>query len=66
MELHEHQTALCDQNNTDCSDLRAVFFNCTLKLPDQESHTALLMGAAAEIMRRNGVAVDDIRGTAHF
>ncbi len=44
MELNERQTALCDQNDTDFSGLRAVFFNCTLKHPDQPSHTSLLMG----------------------
>jgi multimeric flavodoxin WrbA len=65
MELNEQQTGLCDQNDTDFSDLGAVFFNCTLQRPDQPSHTALLMGTSAEIMRRNGVAVDEIRGTAH-
>lgn len=65
MELNEGQTVLCEQNDTDFSDLRAVFFNCTLKLPDQPSHTGLLMSVSAEIMRRNGVSVDEIRGTGH-
>jgi multimeric flavodoxin WrbA len=65
MELTERQIALCEQNDTDFSDLRAVFFNCTLKHPDQPSHTSLLMGASAEIVRRNGASVDNIRGTAH-
>lgn len=58
MKLNEQQAALCDQNDTDFSDMQAVFINCTLKHPDQSSHTALLMGASAQIMRRNGVAID--------
>ncbi|SFR66475.1 Multimeric flavodoxin WrbA [Marinobacter daqiaonensis] len=65
MESNEKQTTLCDRNETDFSDLRAVYVNCTLQHPDKPSHTALLMGASAGIMRRNGVVVDDIRATAH-
>jgi multimeric flavodoxin WrbA len=47
------------------SDLKAVFLNCTLKPPGQPSHTALLMGTSAEIMRRNGVTVQTVRVTDH-
>jgi multimeric flavodoxin WrbA len=65
MDLSEKQAVLCEENKTDFSDLRAVFFNCTLKHPDQASHTSLLMGTSAEIMRKSGVAVEDIRMTAH-
>lgn len=65
MKLSEKQAALCTENETDFSDLRAVFFNCTLKNPDQASHTSLLMGSAAEIMRKSGVTVEDIRMTAY-
>ena len=63
MDLSEKQTALCDENQTDFSDLRTVFFNCTLKHPDQASHTSLLIGTSAEIMRKSGVTVEDIRMT---
>jgi len=63
--LNERQTALCDANRTDFSDLVAVYVNCTLKPPEQASHTALLMGVSAEIMRRSGVRVEEIRATAH-
>lgn len=52
MELNERQTALCNQNDTDFSDLKAVFVNCTLQHPDQPSHTALLMGVSAENAER--------------
>ncbi len=65
MDLSEKQAALCEDNKTNFSDLRAVCFNCTLKHPDQASHTSLLMGTSAEIMRRSGVVVEDIRMTAH-
>ena len=65
MTLSEKQTALCDENQTDYSDMRAVFLNCTLKHPDQASHTSLLMGTSAEIMRKSGISVEDIRMTAH-
>ena len=65
MEKTKQQAALCDQNPTDFSDLKAIYLNCTLKHPDQPSHTALLLGASADIMRRNGVAVEHIRGSAH-
>ncbi len=65
MDLSEKQASLCDENKTDFSDLRAVFFNCTLKHPDQASHTSLLMDSSAKIMRKSGVAVDEIRMTAH-
>lgn len=45
----------------DFSGLRAVYLNCTLKRADQPSHTELLMNASAEIMRKNGVAVEMVR-----
>ena len=65
MDPSEKQAAHRGEKNTDFSDLRAVFFNCTLKHPDQASHTSLLMGSSARIMRKSGVAVDEIRMTAH-
>lgn len=65
MPLNQQQQDLCDSNQTDYSDLKAVFLNCTLKLPAEESHTERLMNTSAEIMRRNSVTVDVIRPTAH-
>lgn len=65
MSLNEKQAELCRQSPTSFGELRAVFVNCTLKRPEENSHTALLMGTSAEIMRRNGVSVDEIRLTAH-
>ena len=65
MTLNDHQTALCESNTTDFSHLSAVYINCTLKHPEQASHTALLMGSSAEIMRRNGIQTEEIRASAH-
>lgn len=65
MPLNETQTALCSENKTDFSDLRAVFLNCTLKPPGTQSHTDLLIETSAEMMRKNGVAVEVIRPSAY-
>ena len=65
MPLNEIQDDLCSRNTTDFSDIRAVFLNCTLKPPAEASHTGLLMGTSAEIMRRNGVAVEEIRPSGY-
>jgi multimeric flavodoxin WrbA len=65
MDLNAEQEALCEGNTTDFSDLSAVYVNCTLKHPDQPSHTELLMGTSAEIMRKAGVTVEMIRATAY-
>jgi multimeric flavodoxin WrbA len=65
MNLNSQQVALCEQNTTDFSDLRAIFFNCTLNHPSAPSHTSLLMGTSSEIMRKNNIAVETIRMTAH-
>jgi multimeric flavodoxin WrbA len=59
--LNAQQAELCERNQTDYSDLRALFINCTLKRGPQLSHTQGLMDSSMEIMRRNGVAVECIR-----
>ncbi len=61
MTLNEKQAALCASNSTDFSGLSAIILNCTLKRPDTVSHTGKLLSVPAEIMRRNGVAVEEIR-----
>jgi multimeric flavodoxin WrbA len=63
--LNEQQQRLCDENTTDFSDLRALFINCTLKPSPAKSHTRALMDVSMEIMRRNGVTVDDFRAVDH-
>jgi multimeric flavodoxin WrbA len=47
------------------SDLRAVYVNCTLKPSRELSHTAGLMDVSTQIMRGNGVTVDEIRVVDH-
>lgn len=45
--------------------LRAAFVNCTLKRSPELSHTAGLMAVSADIMRVQGVTVDEIRAVDH-
>ena len=52
-------------NQTDYSDLSALFVNCTLKRSPEVSNTQGLMDISMEIMRRNGVAVEGIRAIDH-
>ncbi|MGB3710872.1 MAG: flavodoxin family protein [Erythrobacter sp.] len=63
--LDETQTRLCDESQTDFSDLKALFINCTLKRSPQDSHTDTLMDMSREIMRKSGIAVDSIRAVDH-
>src|SRR5436190_4576972 len=59
------QREMIESNETDYSDLRALFINCTLKRSPELSHTQGLMDLSMEIMRANGVAVDGIRAIDH-
>ena len=61
MSLNDKQEALCAANETDFSDLSAIILNCTLKRPEEQSHTDLLLSVPAEIMRRAGACVAVIR-----
>ncbi len=49
----------------DFSDLRALFFNCTLKRSPQTSHTEGLMNVSRSIMETNGVTTEMIRLVDH-
>lgn len=60
MTLNEKQAALCASNSTDFSDLATIILNCTLKRADTVSHSGKLLSVPAEIMRRNGVSVEEI------
>jgi multimeric flavodoxin WrbA len=42
-------------------DLRALFFNCTLKRSPEPSHTALLIDVSRRIMEKQGVTTDVVR-----
>ncbi|WP_373486721.1 flavodoxin family protein [Blastomonas sp.] len=53
--LSEQQKAICETSTADFSDLRAVFFNATLKHPSEHSHTDTLLDIVAEIFRLQGV-----------
>lgn len=53
------------KTRADRSALRALLVNCTLKHPDEASHTALLMESAANIMAKQGVEVSMMRASAH-
>ncbi|MBV7267244.1 flavodoxin family protein [Erythrobacter ani] len=59
--LDETQERLCKQNETDFSDLKALFINCTLKYSPEESHTETLIDMSASIMRETGVAMEQVR-----
>jgi hypothetical protein len=63
--LTEQQAALCEESETDFSDLSAFFINCTLQRSPEVSNTQGLMDISMEIMRRNGVSVDGIRWVDH-
>jgi multimeric flavodoxin WrbA len=65
MTLTAKQAELCEQSKWDFSDLRALFINCTLKRSPELSHTQGLIDIAAEIMRRQGVAVEQVRAIDH-
>ena len=65
MSLHKKQNDLCDSNETDFSDLKAAFFNCTLKKAPATSHTRGLMDVSKAIMEKNDVEVDVIRAVDH-
>ncbi len=63
--LNEKQVELCETSDTDYSDLKALFINCTLKRSPEVSHTQGLMDISMEIMRRNDVEVECIRAVDH-
>lgn len=49
----------------DFSNLKAIFFNGTLKQSPDKSHTDLLIDISAQIMRKHGVDVEIIRTIDH-
>ncbi|WP_299336378.1 flavodoxin family protein [uncultured Psychroserpens sp.] len=52
-------------NNPKFTTLKAIYINCTLKKSPRESHTKGLMDVSMAIMKREGVAVDEIRFIDH-
>jgi multimeric flavodoxin WrbA len=65
VELNEMQEELCRQTQWDFGDLRALFINCTLKRSPEISNTDGLARMSQEIMRRQKVAVEEIRAVDH-
>jgi multimeric flavodoxin WrbA len=63
--LTERQMEMVESSETDYSDLRALFINCTLKKSPEVSNTQGLMDISIEIMRRNEVEVENIRWIDH-
>ncbi len=61
----ERQRELAERSETDFSDLRAMFINCTLKRSPEESNTQGLMDLSIAIMRHNGIEVDELRAIDH-
>ncbi|MDH3189782.1 MAG: flavodoxin family protein [Acidimicrobiia bacterium] len=59
--LSPMQEELCEQSAWDFSHLSALFINTTLKKSPEMSHTQGLMDISIEIMRRQGVTVENIR-----
>ena len=58
-------TRMDSTNDWDFSGLKATFVNCTLKRSPEVSNTQGLVDASAEIMRKHGVEVDEIRFVDH-
>ena len=63
--LNAMQEQLCEQDQWDFGHLSAVFVNCTLKRSPEVSNTQGLIDISAEIMRRQGVTVTEIRAIDH-
>jgi multimeric flavodoxin WrbA len=63
--LDKRQMEMVETSETDYSDLRALFINCTLKRSPETSNTQGLMDISIEIMRRNGVEVENVRAIDH-
>ena len=59
--LTPEQEELCTQSEWDFSGLKALFINTTLKRSPEVSNTQGLLDVSAEIMRRQGVEVENLR-----
>ncbi len=59
--LNQKQIELCENNQWDFSDLKALFINCTLKKSPELSHTEGLIRISQAIMEKVEVDVEVIR-----
>lgn len=65
MALSEKKDQFCDGNETDFSNLSALFLNCTLKPNPKDSHTETLIKVSQSIFERNNVSTEVIRPVDH-
>lgn len=61
MALSEKQEQLCNENETDFSNLSVLFLNCTLKPNPKDSHTETLIEVSRSIFEKNDVSTEIIR-----
>ena len=61
MALSEKQEQLCAENETDFSNLSALFLNCTLKPNPKDSHTETLIEVSQSIFEKNNISTEIIR-----
>jgi len=59
--LNKKQIEMCKDWNTDYSDLKAIFINCTLKRSPELSHTDGLVRISRAIMELRGIETKEIR-----
>ncbi|CAN5827923.1 flavodoxin family protein [soil metagenome] len=65
MTLTDLQRQQCESSPWDFSDLRALFFNCSLKRSPERSHTQGLADLAIAVMEANGARVESVRAVDH-
>ena len=63
--LNALQERWCSESRWDFSDLKALFFNCTLKRSPELSHTDGLIRISRAILEKNGVTVEALRPVDH-
>jgi len=63
--LNRQQEELCANTESDYSDLKALFLNCTLKKSPELSHTEGLIKVSKTIMEKVGVTVELLRPVDH-
>lgn len=63
--LNDIQKKWIEENETDFSDLKAIFLNCTLKKSPRKSHTAGLISLSMQIMNECNVSTELIRVVDH-
>ena len=64
MTLSNQQSELCEANQVDYSDLKAVLINASLKRKPADSHTGQLLDVVGAILKQGGVHVDRIHMAA--